>query len=343
MRIAIVGGIFDHPPDVWSKLQATPEINLLRGLRDRGHEVVPIGIRDWRRALRIASSGADVTHVHHAGPATLALGSRRTTAPLVYTPHCGTVHPRVRQRIAHRRMLCQAQAVVALSPAEAARCGAGTRRGVRTVVIPNGMDASSFTPVARAAPSAAERFRLLYVGQLIPIKQVDLLVRAVARPELRGRCELRLVYHTDHREAELRRLARDLGVNEQVTFVGRRSGPALVREYHEAHVQLLASRTEALPSVVTEAMLTGLPVIAPDVGGIAWQLDGWGHCLPSVSVESIVAAALQTMRDYADYSRRANRVAAAARARFGLAQMIKSHEDLYRDLSERTGVGAEST
>ncbi|WP_141576693.1 glycosyltransferase family 4 protein [Actinomadura sp. WMMA1423] len=338
MRIAMVGGIFEYRPDVWTRLQATPEINLLRGLSARGHEVLPIGIRDWRGALSAASS-VDVTHVHQAGPATLALGLRRTPAPLVYTPHCGSVPARVRQRIAHRRMLRRADAVVALSPAEAARCEAATGRGGRTLVIPNGMDGTHFTPVARAAPSGGERFRLLYVGQLIPLKQVDLLIRAVAEPELRGRCELRLVYHIDHRETELRRLARDLGVHEQVAFVGRRSGPALVREYHQAHIHLLASRTEAMPSVVTEAMLTGLPVIAPDVGGIAWQLDGWGHCLRTLSVESVVAAVLRTMRDYADYSKESNRVAAAARARFALAAMVESHEDLYRNVRKGAGVG----
>jgi glycosyltransferase involved in cell wall biosynthesis len=336
MRIAIVGGVLQYDPKSWMDFQEAPEIKLLRGIRERGHDVIPIGIRDWRKALHVASRDADLVHVHHIGRATLALALRELSTPIVYTPHYCSTYPRWYQRMAHRRMLSKADAVVALSPLEATRyiCGAKSDSD-RIMIIPNGFDVNRFTPVVRKVPMGDGPWRLLYVGQLIPLKQVDLLVRAVASDRLRGRTELRLIYHNGSCGAELLRLAQSLGVSDQVVFVGRKSGLELVREYHNAHVHLLASRTEALPSVITEAMLTGLPVIAPDVGGIAWQLDGGGHCLKRPTVDALVKAIVDVMTTYNTWTNRGADQATQARRRFDLTNMIDRHEDLYRRLVSR--------
>jgi glycosyltransferase involved in cell wall biosynthesis len=331
LRVAIIGGIFQYPEGHWTKIQTMPEINLLRGLRERGHEVTPVGIRDWPNALRVAAGDADVVHVHQIGRATLALSLRRPAGPLVYTPHSCADPRRWDQQLTHTRMLRRADAVVALSPPEAARYG-GENRSTQVAIIPNGMDVAGFPPVTRRAPSGAERWRLLYVGQLIPLKQVDLLIRAVASAPLRGRTELRLIYHNDACAAELRRLAGRLGVSDHVVFAGRRFGPDLVREYHDAHIHLLASRTEALPSVITEAMLTGLPVVAPDVGGIAWQLDGWGRCLGRATVDAVVDAVLGIMKRYETYANDGAEMVARTGRRFSVTRMVERHEELYRSL-----------
>lgn len=330
MKIALVGGILQFDPDYWSKIQPVPEINLLKGLRDRGHEVMPIGLRDWQEALR-RSASADLVHVHHSGRATLALGLCRRNVPLVFTPHILPGPPDWRCRLANRIMLNKADTIVALSPNEAR----GYAVRARVVVIPNGLDPSYFSPVTRTAPRNGEPWRLLYVGQLAPHKQVDMLIRALAAPGLRGRCVLRLVHHTDGCESELRDLARRLGVADRVTFVGRKVGSELAREYQNAHIHLQVSLAEALPSVITEAMFTGLPVIASDVGGIRWQLDGWGRCLSRPTLESVVDAVLEITGDYAGHVSQGREVAADVRRRFSPEAMIDQHERLYANLVDR--------
>lgn len=62
--------------------------------------------------------------------------------------------------------------------------------------------------------------------------------------------------------------AHTLGIGENVTFFGKLFGEALARKYQEAHVFSLPSKNESFGMVILEAMATGIPVVATNVGGI---------------------------------------------------------------------------
>ncbi|HEU4928899.1 MAG TPA: glycosyltransferase family 4 protein, partial [Candidatus Krumholzibacteria bacterium] len=141
-------------------------------------------------------------------------------------------------------------------------------------VIYNGVDTIAFrsaTPVERSVTRRAlgladDDVVLIAVGSLKPIKGVDVLLHAMA-PLVRKQPRLRLVVVGDGPDrSALESLARELSMADRVSFLGLRADVDVVLRAADALV--LPSRTEALPTVLLEAMASGLPVVATRVGGV---------------------------------------------------------------------------
>jgi teichuronic acid biosynthesis glycosyltransferase TuaC len=142
----------------------------------------------------------------------------------------------------------------------------GMGRSCRTSVVYNGVDPALFVPGA-AADSGAPM--VLGVGNLIPIKGHDLLVRAVAAlvPEIPS---LRLEIIGDGPERErLEALARERQISERVRFLGRQSRRVVAEAMRCCTVFALPSRYEGLGCVYLEAMAAGKAVIGCRGQGIA--------------------------------------------------------------------------
>jgi len=142
--------------------------------------------------------------------------------------------------------------------------------GERVVYIPNGVDIERFHPGRRDArcriladlgidPGARV---ILFAGHEFERKGLELAVRALARMETPAR----LLVVGDDNPARFRSLAASLGVAERVHFAGRREDMPQV--YGVADVFLLPSRYESFALVCIEALATGVPVVAPPIGGV---------------------------------------------------------------------------
>lgn len=135
--------------------------------------------------------------------------------------------------------------------------------GVPATVLPIYVDFTRFAALPR---TKHPRFKvaLLYVGRLEQEKRVDLAVRTLARARNAGH-DAGLTIVGDGRESKnARALARSLGVEQFVEFVGRRDdiGPYL----SQADAVLVPSVYEGYGLVIVEALAAGIPVIATDVG-----------------------------------------------------------------------------
>lgn len=155
-----------------------------------------------------------------------------------------------------------------------------------------------------------QRFTILSLGRLVPIKGVEHAIAAVARL-----ADVELIVAGDGPErARLERLVASSGAN--VRFVGPVYGAdkdALFRAadcFVLPSVVLRSGRSEGMPTTVLEAMEHGLPIVASDVGGLRDLLrDGENGLLvppgqPGALVEAIGALRETTLRE---------RLAAAAR------------------------------
>ena len=103
---------------------------------------------------------------------------------------------------------------------------------------------------------------LLYVGRLVPQKQVDFILRAYT--PLKDRMRLVVVGEGECR-SELESMDRELGLN--VIFTGRKSGEDLLAWYVLGDILLLPSRIEAFGAVVNEALMAGMVCIVSDRAG----------------------------------------------------------------------------
>jgi glycosyltransferase involved in cell wall biosynthesis len=178
------------------------------------------------------------------------------------------------------------------------RAGARVVRGLRIgspsklVTIHNGLPDCS--QQARLSPT--ETPVITMVARFIEGKDHDLLLRAFARIPKGPR--LRLVGDGPTR-ASVESLARELGIHEQVDFLGNRDDvPSLLAT---SDVFVLASRSEMLPISILEAMRAGLPVIASDVGGVGEAIthNENGFLVPSGSVSALTQALTALTNNYA--------------------------------------------
>lgn len=122
----------------------------------------------------------------------------------------------------------------------------------------------------RARPDA-EPVRLIMVARMDPPKDCETLLRSLALLAAES-WDLDLVGDGILRPA-VEALATQLGLSSRIRFLGRRTDVSQLLA--AAQVFVLASRFEAFPRSILEAMRAGLPVLASDVGGVRESLmDG---------------------------------------------------------------------
>lgn len=112
-----------------------------------------------------------------------------------------------------------------------------------------------------------EPLRLLCYGRLVERKGFDLALRAVAR--LRDRLPARLsIAGTGEEEENLRRLCRELELEERVEFLGQVQPAGIPGLLDAASMVLIPSSAEGLPLVAMEALSRARPVVACRVDGM---------------------------------------------------------------------------
>jgi glycosyltransferase involved in cell wall biosynthesis len=180
---------------------------------------------------------------------------------------------------------------------------------------------------------------ILTVANLRSEKAHEVLL--VAAAQLRRYSHLRFLIAGDGpRAAELRALAKTLGVARQVSFLGHREDvPALLAS---ADAFVLPSRSEAFPNGAIEAMAAGLPVVATRVGGLLDLIDeGRTGLLVPPDDPAALAAAIESL---VLSPARAAMLGAAARdevtRRYSFDRMVRGFEDLYLAQLHTAGVPA---
>ena len=138
--------------------------------------------------------------------------------------------------------------------------------------VPKGVDAQLFSPDGpdmRTRLGLAGRRVILAAGRFVPIKNVALLVDALARMRHADpTTHLLLVGEGPERRALEQQAARH-GVAGAVTFAGYIPQEQMASYYRTADVFALGSEFDNSPNVVLEAMACGVPIVATDVGGVA--------------------------------------------------------------------------
>ena len=276
----------------------------------------------------------EILHTHTSKAGFLgAVAARLAGTPVVvYTPHGhifgeGARIPGVEGR-GRRAMLLRlrrlaerwSDRIVALNQEDLEeQVALGLAPREKYVVVPNGIDLgvyeSSANGQGRDEVRADLRIRgrtptVAVVGRLTTEKGQDVLIRALAR--LGGRrAPVLLIIGGGPEEAALREMCRSLGVEERVRFLGVRTDvPVLLRG---ADIVVLPSRYESGGLALMEAMASGLPVIASDVGGVPDLIrDGEeGLLVPPGDPEPLADAIHRVIYN----PRLAGRLAAAGRAK----------------------------
>jgi glycosyltransferase involved in cell wall biosynthesis len=168
-----------------------------------------------------------------------------------------------------------------------------------------------------------------YVGRLVPIKDLDTLVRAFVQVAAAvPRARLLMVGDGECR-ATLEELASSLAVADAVRFVGWQSS---LRHIHGAvDVAVLSSLNEGTPVAIIEAMAAGLPVVATSVGGVPDVVrNGFTGTLVPIRSPDRLAAAMEALAKDPELRRQMGEAARVdARAQFGADRLVSSVAALY--------------
>jgi glycosyltransferase involved in cell wall biosynthesis len=302
------------------------------------------------RGLRREGWTPDVIHAHvfEAGVPAVLLG-RLLRRPVVVSEHF-TAFQRGLVQGADRRLaravFGHADLVCPVSEDLRRQLAAIQPRG-RYRVVPNVVDTAVFRPPERpadgnsgrgarlrghmAAPPPSNGRRLLNVASLDVKKGHDVLLDAVARLRASGRAvELDVVGEGELRGA-LEARSRELGLGEAVRFLGARPPGEVAGLMREADAFVLPSRFENLPVVLLEAMASGLPAVATDVGGVAEVVDERaGALVPPDVAERLTVAIADVLDRRASFAPQALHDLAAAR--YGLEAVGDLWDGVYREV-----------
>jgi D-inositol-3-phosphate glycosyltransferase len=304
----------------------------------------------------------DVLHSHYwlSGAVARELRQRWSTPILQMFHTLGKMKNAVAQRpeeqeTAHRiavetEIVCLADALVAATPAEKEQLvRLYSADPARIRVISPGVDTERFHPIP--AVHAKEQIGLgvdcciiLFVGRIEPLKGIDNLLRAIARvvekrPELRaGLCvpiiggDPDRVREDDHM-MRLQELREELGIGDVVTFLGAKDQDMLQYYYSAAEMVVMPSDYESFGMVALEAMACGTPVIASDVGGLAFLVKHGrtGYRVPARDPKALAAKITRLLTDEGLRRRIGQRAACWAEA-YAWPRIADKIEALYAEL-----------
>ena len=261
----------------------------------------------------------DLIHSHYwlSGLAAEALSDAWGGTPIIQMFHTlGEMKNRVARDDSEREgsyrldgeqhVLARVDRVIAATPAEQAQLEWLYKADMRKVcVIPPGVEVGHFYPIpvdeARQYIGLAPEARMiLFVGRIEPLKGLDTLLKAVACLRVKDLAEpvhLAVIggdpeAAPEEMSAEMARIQKmcdDLTVGKMVAFLGKRSQDTLPYYYSAAEVVVMPSHYESFGMVALEAMACGTPVLASQVGGLAFLVqDGvTGYHVPDGDDEAL--------------------------------------------------------
>lgn len=229
-----------------------------------------------KRVLQVEKP--DLVHSHWAIPQGLcATAAIPKTLPHYLTIHSSDLHTLKRFRFGHLLMnyiikrvkvtfLVSGYLRSMLQDMDIGSSGA-------TKVLPMGVDEPFYQ--LKKENGDGPFHQLLYIGKLIEVKGVDVLIEAMARAVPRmPRLKLRIIGDGPQRKW-LEQRAESLGLlNRHITFSGQVPHNLLPDQLRQADAVVVPSiitkhnESEGMPVVILEALASGLPVLASDVGGL---------------------------------------------------------------------------
>ncbi len=143
------------------------------------------------------------------------------------------------------------------------------RHGARCpiTVVPNGVDLNKYKNL-NIKKSQKKEIKIITTSRLVPKNGVDTLIRAAQELKNKNLNFKVLIAGAGPEDRALKVLAKRLGVDDEVEFLGEILPVEVPLYLAQADIFVRASRSEGLGNSFIEAMAAGVPIIGTNVGGI---------------------------------------------------------------------------
>jgi len=304
----------------------------------------------------------DLIHSHYwmSGLAAEALSDAWGEIPIVHMFHTlGEMKNRIARSDEERegvyridgekRVIARVDRLIAATLAEQAQLQFLYKANKRKItIIPPGVDTSHFYPIptdeARQYIGAdPDKKLVLFVGRIEPLKGLETLIRAISwrRTFKPGQVTLAIIggdpnvspQEMTAEMARIQQLCDDLCMGRMVVFLSKRAQDTLPYYYSAADVLVMPSHYESFGMVALEAMACGTPVIASEVGGLAFLVkDGeTGYHVPDQDPEALCDKLLILLSD--PHQRETMGLRAAVYAKdYAWANVAAQIMDVYKSL-----------
>jgi D-inositol-3-phosphate glycosyltransferase len=314
----------------------------------------------------------DLIHSHYwmSGLAAEALSDGWGGTPIVHMFHTlGEMKNRIAQTEAEKegpyringekQVLRRADRIIAATIAEVTQLRFLYKAPAnKLVVIPPGVDVSHFYPIpgdeAKMYVGLKPDDRMvLFVGRIEPLKGVDTLIQAMSCLQLMDGHKVHLAIiggdpsaspqEMSAEMARLQKLCDDLCVGQLVVFLGKRDQDRLPYYYSAAELLVMPSHYESFGMVALEAMACGTPVIASEVGGLAYLVrDGeTGFTVPDQEPELLSEKITWLLNDR-DLHRTMSERAVEYAQDYAWEKIAAQIVDVYKELLEKNPVPVQS-
>ncbi len=244
-------------------LNNSVEENLLACI-DKRVEIIRINRVEGSRSLapfirlnrEIRKQKADIVHLHNA----LFL---RLLLPFVAKTYSLTIHA----LDVPLKFLSRLRYIFAIS--EAVAEDVKKRYGRNSIVISNGIVVESIEPRTNVSSFLGEKMRIVNVARLYPNeKGQDILIKALSILKKKGYSDIELDFiGKGPSEEALRTMAQELGVGEQVHFLGLRDRAYIYSHLKNYDLMCHPSRFEGFGLTVAEGIAAKLPLLVSSGGG----------------------------------------------------------------------------
>jgi glycosyltransferase involved in cell wall biosynthesis len=194
------------------------------------------------------------------------------------------------------------------------------------LVIPNVVDTSLFFP----NEEKYSKFTFIHVSNMAPLKNAGLILKAFKKLILNTDKELQLIM-IGNRNKEYVKLAAELDLlNTSVFFRGEIVYTEVAEEMRRSHCFVLFSDSETFSCVTAEALCSGLPVLASNVGALPELINERnGILVVPKSIEQLNEAMNEVLENYSSFDKK--NIAAESSKQYGYSTVAKKFDELYKN------------
>lgn len=206
----------------------------------------------------------------------------------------------------------------------------------KSPIIPLGVDSEQFTPSTSDTelPNAPEIF---YAGHLVAAKGVDYLIRAMHKVHAHIP-EARLVLAGDGFEKpKLIAMMKEMNLENHVEFLGPLPFTEMPELFRRCTIFCNPTLAEAFGLSLLQAMATGKPIVASDVGGIPFFVEDGksGHLVPSCDAEALADALIDLLSNPEKMTKMGQHNRSLIEQKYSWPPIVEQIETLYKDVLER--------